>query len=88
MKNNQMTSILIGALLLSTLATALMVYKWDSYYRRARKLEFQISEMNQASLVMQQLYAETAEFAKTTGNKEVNAFLASGPAKKPAMPGK
>ncbi len=84
MKNNQMTNILVGALLLSTLATAGMVYMWDSYYRRARGLEVAIAEMNFVSISMQQLYGEAAEYAKTTGNKEMNALLTAGPSTKPA----
>jgi hypothetical protein len=84
MKNNLITSGLLGALLLSTLATAAMVYKWDSYYRHLRVMEPEIAKMSQSSTVIQQLFAESAEYAKTTGNKDMTALLNSGPTSKPA----
>jgi type II secretory pathway component PulM len=87
MKNNQMMSILAGALLLSTLATAGMVYLWDSYYRHMRVLEPNLAEMHNLSTAMQQLYGEAAEYAKTTGSKEMTTLLTGGPTA-PAAPAK
>jgi len=75
MKKNQMTGTLLGILLLSTLATAVLVSGWDYYYNRLRFIHNRQEEVQQASQVMQSLANESAEYARATGNKDLQALL-------------
>ena len=61
MKNNQLTSVLLGLLLLSTVATCWLIYRYISSIHEIQRLQQEVMGIN----VLQSLGNEAAEYGKT-----------------------
>ncbi len=85
MKNNQLTGMLAGLLLLSTLFSAAMIYKYNSSMRKWQRLQPQVGEVTKASSIMQAILNDTIEYSQNTKNPDMARLLQSlGNGTKPA----
>ncbi len=73
MKNNQLTFILVGVFFLTTLATIVLSYKFVNSVRTLQATQAQLNKVNVTKGFLNQLAADTAEYAKK--NPDINAVL-------------
>jgi hypothetical protein len=64
MKNNQLTFILVGVFFLTTLATAVLSYKFVSSLHRMQVLQVRMVYVNNTQNFLNQLLNEAAEYGK------------------------
>jgi hypothetical protein len=65
MKNNQLTTILLGLLTISALASVVLCWLYISSTRQKNSMEFNVKQMNQNRYVMSELVKDTLEYSKT-----------------------
>jgi hypothetical protein len=64
MKNNQLTLFLVGVLLLTTLATVALSYKFVTSVRNLQATQAKLNTVNFTKGFLNQLAVDTAEYAK------------------------
>lgn len=85
MKNNQLTSMLLGLLLLSTLATIGLILKYNSSLHKLQRLQPELVAANNARSIVQAILNDTIEYSKT--HPDINRLLQPYTAgAKPAAP--
>ena len=65
MKNNSLTTILLGVLTLSALASVVLCWLYISNTRELRGLQTQASQINNNRALINSLAADTVEYSKT-----------------------
>jgi hypothetical protein len=75
MKNNQLTTILLGLLTLSALASVVLCWLYISNTRELRALQTQVGFINNNRNVMSALANDTVEYSKK--NQDINPILIS-----------
>ncbi len=75
MKYSPLTAILLGALLISSVASAALCWSYSSHARELRMLQSQVNYVNTRNSYINQLAAEVIEYSKT--HPDINPILES-----------
>jgi hypothetical protein len=82
MKNNQLTGMLVGLLLLSTLCSVGLIYKYNGSIRTLQHLEPRLQQVN----IMQSLLNDTIKYNEATKNPDMLRILQTLSPPKAAKP--
>ena len=92
MKNNQLAGMLLVLLFLSTLASAGLIYKYDSSLHKLQRLQPNLIAANNARNIVQAIMNDAIEYSKTHADMKalLQPYLGRppGPAAAPAKPAK
>ena len=77
MKNNQLTSVLIALLFLSTASTGWLMYKYNEAIRHLRELDPQVRQVATAEGLFQSILNDTIAYENATKNPEMTRLLLS-----------
>jgi hypothetical protein len=81
MRNNQLTAVFLGLFFLSTLGTAVLIFKYNSSIHQSQRIQAGVMTIN----ALQSLFNEANEYSKT--HPDMKAVLQSfTSAPKPAAP--
>jgi hypothetical protein len=84
MKNNQLTSVLIALLFLSTATTGWLMYKYNAAIHEIRELAPQVQKIGVAESLFQSILNDSIAYENATKNPEMTRLLLSL-TNKPAM---
>jgi len=77
MKNNQLTSVLIALLFLSTATTGWLMYKYNAALHQIRQLTPEIQKIGVAESIFQSILNDSIAYENATKNPEMTRLLLS-----------
>lgn len=75
MKNSPLMTILLALLLISAVLSLLFFWKYNSRLGELRGLQFQVNQINQRGVVINQMMSDVLEYSKRTTNRDIDRVL-------------
>ena len=75
MKNSPLTTILLVLLAISAVLSLIFFWKYNSRLGELRGLQFQVNQINQKGVVINQMMNDVLEYSKRTTNRDIDRLL-------------
>jgi len=75
MKNSPLMTIFLALLAISAVLSLIFFWKYNSRLGELRGLQFQVNQINQKGVVINQMMNDVLEYSKRTTNRDIDRLL-------------